>query len=326
MAHLILFVLLGFSALASGLRKDLVARIVPSLGEFGWGTWHPDGFCPEGMWAIGLQVRDHANQGKKDDSALNAVRLLCAPLGAATSYEAVSSYEGLWGDWGTQTICADSIVAGFDLRTQVEHGSDNLGVTRLKLHCANGVVTELGSFDWGVYAGTKLCPRGSAVCGSRIQFEDEHRGDNAAMTNIEMACCKVPADSCSPKDEWRTIQSCDNRQARASVTCSYSYTVGTSKTNTQTQSQQEAQTRSATIGAQVGAEGFGLSAQFSSEVGKSVTTSHDWTTETSSTFGTSSTATESFDVPGGIAKRMDQVVGVCGPNLVYTTQTRFVEF
>jgi len=343
MASLFLpLLLLGFSiAVASGQltfghavpaepesrpRTDYVATIYSPVVT-NWGTWHPAAYCATGMFAIGLQLRTEKKQGdNSDDTALNSVKLLCAPLGATTVYEDIMSYEGLWGDWGTRSICPDSIVTGFTLRSESSSsgGSDNTAANNVKMYCSNRMETEMDGRDWGSYTQRQVCPTGSGVCGIAIQYK-EKGGDDTALNNIQMQCCTVPGDACKPKDAWQTVMSCDNRGNTYAVSCHYDSTVGTSKTNTQSQTEREEETRSATIGAEVGAEAKGLHATFTTEVGKSKTTGHDWTTESSDTFGTSSTTGQVFDVPGGVRKRMEQVRGVCGPNLIHTTETRFIE-
>jgi len=44
-----------------------------------WGSWSPVLRCPKGMAVVGLQTRVEKDQRRGDDTALNGVKLLCAP-------------------------------------------------------------------------------------------------------------------------------------------------------------------------------------------------------------------------------------------------------
>jgi len=44
-----------------------------------WGSWSPVLKCPKGMAVVGIQTRVEKDQSWGDDTALNGVKLLCAP-------------------------------------------------------------------------------------------------------------------------------------------------------------------------------------------------------------------------------------------------------
>jgi len=216
------------------------------------------------------------------------------------------------------------VVTGFSVRSGKNTPGgplmDDMPAYTVKLHCSNRMTKEVEGGVYGSYAREQVCPRGTAVCGMWAQYSFFPQ-----VINVVPACCNVAADTCNPKDDWQPVVVCDNRGNNESISCEHSSTKGTSQTNRLTERETEQLTLSRKIATQLGSESKGLKFQFSAEVGRSKTTGHDWTTESSTTFQTSTTTKATFGVPAGMKKSMFQTVGACGQDLVHTSNIKFSE-
>ena len=47
-----------------------------------YGDWHGMQYCPDNMYAVGMQIKAEGDQRGGDDTGLNAVALYCQPLNA----------------------------------------------------------------------------------------------------------------------------------------------------------------------------------------------------------------------------------------------------
>ena len=86
-----------------------------------WGDWGPAEFCPEGSWALGVQLKVEFDQGDiVDDSCLNAVQLKC--FNKQNNYTGgVTSYVGGYGDWMSAQYCdfgGSYFLTGIRLRSE----------------------------------------------------------------------------------------------------------------------------------------------------------------------------------------------------------------
>ncbi|WP_437830834.1 hypothetical protein [Sorangium sp. So ce1153] len=178
-----------------GSRGDYYYTIMP--GEGIWGTWRQDIYCNPGSWAIGYTLRVERDQGTRDDdTALNSVRLLCQDARGNT-IEWISSYDGLWGDWGNAASCsgAANFLTSAQLRVEGSRGGrrDDTAANDVKFGCRNGgtAYTTNGG-GWGGWRDWAYCPTGTAVCGLSIRFEDSQGGgDDTAMNGLKLHCCSL---------------------------------------------------------------------------------------------------------------------------------------
>ena len=93
------------------------------VAEGFWGTWRRSAVCPAETRARGYQARVEAPTGDGDETALNAVRLLCGRDGAgAYGVQSAAGYKGAWSD---PIYCPGSTyITGATLRIQPKQGSD----------------------------------------------------------------------------------------------------------------------------------------------------------------------------------------------------------
>ncbi|MFQ6397399.1 hypothetical protein ACLMAJ_28605 [Nocardia sp. KC 131] len=61
-----------------------------------WGSWGVWGECQPGEFAVGMKLKTEPEQGLGDDTALNAIKLLCAAPGSEKSAEIRPSSSGAW--------------------------------------------------------------------------------------------------------------------------------------------------------------------------------------------------------------------------------------
>ena len=72
-----LFDFIMFSAIMSLCNSQVLkSPLITNWGQ--WTTWSS---CPSNQFAIGMQLKVEGDQGSGDDTALNGIRLLCAPIG-----------------------------------------------------------------------------------------------------------------------------------------------------------------------------------------------------------------------------------------------------
>jgi hypothetical protein len=160
-----------------------------------WGTWRAWAMCPTGHFAIGFQQRNEANQGPVgDDSALNAVRMLCS------DQSTISSYDGLWGSWSSLVQCGSgSSFDAYRIRIEADQGGgDDTAAGSVEMYCGNEQVSATGT-AWGDWKPKRMCGQGYKICGFRIRFEsDQGEGDDSAMNGIEVRCCGDQESSPAP--------------------------------------------------------------------------------------------------------------------------------
>ena len=142
-----------------------------------WGVWGGWAECKTGEYVVGMQLKTERPQGNGDDTALNAIRLLCA-LPGSREYSPIQSLEGPWGNFGRTSYCPEnSTVSGFQLRSESEQGNgDDTAANNLRLICRydNGdrqVTIEGDGNDWGDWTESQRCLPGQNVCGFRTQVE-----------------------------------------------------------------------------------------------------------------------------------------------------------
>ena len=167
-----------------------------------WGSWGSNNFtyCPTDQVACGVITRVEGPQGGGDDTAMNAVRLVCCnsiePLGAMNKQQ-ISSLEGGWGDWGLEDMCpAGKNIIGYRLRIEPNQGggggNDDTALNDIELYCEGGgsVTSKKGS--WGNYGAPAYCPTGQKVCGLKTRLEGgQGGGDDTSLNGVRLACCEV---------------------------------------------------------------------------------------------------------------------------------------
>jgi len=167
--------------------------IITSPRVNNWGVWGDFAQCNDGEHVVGMRLRTEAPQGKGDDTALNAIELLCAAPGSH-QYTPIKSLEGSWGNWGRTFYCPDdTTVKGFQLRSEAYQGNgDDTAANNLRIFCnlpASPEMIEGDGMTWGSWTERQNCLNGQAVVGFRTQVEPyQGNGDDTALNNVDMVC------------------------------------------------------------------------------------------------------------------------------------------
>jgi len=167
-------------------------HIIESPRVTNWGTWGDWAQCPPFHYVAGMQLKTQYRQDVGDETALNAIRLLCVARG---SYFPMQSLEGDLGKWGQTFHCpSNSHVIGFQLRSESDQGAgDNTAGNNLRIIC-NAVPERIiegdgESFGSWTFGSWQECPKGQVVVGFRTQVQsNQGDGDDTALNNIDMEC------------------------------------------------------------------------------------------------------------------------------------------
>lgn len=185
------FSLMAFDATGAGVPSD--------TSEQGpWGVWGKSDYCPAGQYVWGFKLKSEPFQGNGDDSALNAVQLICKS-GATGAKTYIKSDEGKWGVWGNEYICRDYPVIAFAIQVEryqgrdKEKGSkDDTAAGNIKVKCGAQILIGDPPAAWGDWTGFYTCPGGTSgtkVTGFRIKLEpDQGNGDDTAMNAMQVYC------------------------------------------------------------------------------------------------------------------------------------------
>jgi hypothetical protein len=163
--------------------------IIESPKITNWGDWGFAEFCVYPHYAIGFRTKVEASCGKCDDTALNAIQLLCS------DGQVITSSEGPWGGWASSFArCASNEkLIGFQIRVEPDQGSgDDTATNAVKMICSNRQVLSSLEERWGYWYGEPLiCPPTTYICGIKTQLEPHQgRGDDTALNNVQFYCCQ----------------------------------------------------------------------------------------------------------------------------------------
>jgi Vitelline membrane outer layer protein I (VOMI). len=183
-------------ALAQNVRNDQVG-VLEAPNATPWGSWTRAVYCPPGSWAAGYTMKVEPNQGRGDDTALNAVALYCRDRNGR-DVTRISPHDGFWGSWGEGANCPQGqFLILFNLRVEPSQGSgDDTGANSVAFLCSNsgGKITEASNRgQWGSlgeWQGQGLLP--GAICGVRAKIEAQQgTGDDTALNNLEFTWCRI---------------------------------------------------------------------------------------------------------------------------------------
>lgn len=110
-------------------------QVLSTNNENGWGDWGFTEYCPAGSYVRGYQFRMEGSQGGGDDTAGNAIRLICSDPGATSLY---SSQSG-WGGWGGVSYCpSNQYACGFQTRNEGgQGGGDDTALNGIRIRCCS---------------------------------------------------------------------------------------------------------------------------------------------------------------------------------------------
>lgn len=165
--------------------------IAPSSGP--WGSYRNWVYCPDDTWAIGFSQRVDEYHGLSDDSAVNALELVCGDA-QSNRVASIISYEGLWGAWGSRVYCngPKNYLRTAQFRVEDSSSIDVTGVTDSYFKCTDdsGIQASNGH-SWGYWYSSASCPPSTAICGFQLLFQSYQgsTGDDTAMNGAQFACC-----------------------------------------------------------------------------------------------------------------------------------------
>ena len=162
------------------------------------GAWGDVESCPPGEYVVGYSLLSEPPQGSgpgaNDDTALNAIKLECAFLGAVTSSgPSITSAAGTWGTYGASVNCPSGAVNGFRVRIDRIADNDRTGAVDIDLWCQDGTkISAPGNNDWGDWTGDLTCPTGEAATGlqTRVQAPQgsADADDDTALNGLRLQC------------------------------------------------------------------------------------------------------------------------------------------
>lgn len=199
-----------------------------------WGTFGAKELCPMNSFVTGMRLKmDHQKQ-IGDNTALNAVQLLCTTLYGENIVN-ITSATGRFGNYGQIKYCPSGYAIGYQLRSQTGQGNvkDDVAAVNFKLICSNFNGTRSNIVDnellsWGYWTKAQNCPSKTAVCGIVTQVEDLGNNvkneDESTLNNVDIACCPVakPFEICELSYHWETMIGCANE----SIDCEIEISTG----------------------------------------------------------------------------------------------------
>lgn len=218
----------------TSVAKHEVVSWMYSPRKTNFGNWRQVEMCADNSWVGGMRLKIEPAQGEyEDDTALNGIQLYCVNMDWILSGH-ISSARGPWGTYGSSKYCTQGFAHGYKLRAQNGQGAgDDVGAVDFQLQCTNfngGISYVINSYyrhrlNWGTWSAEQNCPSKTAVCGITTQVEPgQGRGDDTALNNVALACCKIPdpAESCKIETKWETVVVCPN----ATLKCVTNLTTG----------------------------------------------------------------------------------------------------
>ncbi|CAF2048142.1 unnamed protein product [Rotaria magnacalcarata] len=174
-------------------RHDVLQTVEPESAP--WGEFTNMVYCDANTWAIGFRQRVEASCGDCDDTALNALELLCGKKDG-TYVKSISPHNGFWGDWSDAVRCPgrNNFLNGvsFKIEESQEKGDDT-AVNDGKFACTRSseIVASNGT-PWGSWKSMKNCPRSTAICGFSLKIENvQHENDDTAANGAKFDCCAL---------------------------------------------------------------------------------------------------------------------------------------
>lgn len=174
-----------------------LAQVPEDTSEQGaWGDWGKVASCPSGQYVWGFRLKSEPYQGSGDDSALNAIRLICKS-GSTGTATYIQSSEGPWGDWGNDHVCRNEPVTGFAIQVEAHQGRDGDKETNSKddtaagnimMFCGSETIVGDPPAAWGDWSRFYYCSSGK-VTGFRTKVEpDQGKGDDTALNAMQVYC------------------------------------------------------------------------------------------------------------------------------------------
>ena len=161
---------------------------------YDYGTWGGMDICTNGAFASGFILKVAKEEGGGDDTAANAVCIMC------DESEERCSKKGLWGDWSSPFKCPKgSYLTGWRQNVLADQGwgllADDTAMNNVDYECRDLETWEEtkqlkgNGYEWGTWSRYKRCPQGQFICGINTRVAP-HYHDDTALTDVEHKCCK----------------------------------------------------------------------------------------------------------------------------------------
>ncbi|MCE0463237.1 hypothetical protein [Pseudomonas uvaldensis] len=186
---------LAFFLLTLGTAEAAVPSDTSEQGP--WGDWGAPAYCPANQYVWGFRVKGEPYQGSGDDSALNAIQLICKDTNTgAKTY--IRSLEGRWGTWGKDHLCQETPAIGFAIQVErfqgrdKEKGSkDDTAAGNIKMTCGSETLVGDPPAAWGDWTRFYSCLDEGVkkIKGFRTKVEpDQGNGDDTALNAMQVYC------------------------------------------------------------------------------------------------------------------------------------------
>ncbi|XP_075434352.1 uncharacterized protein LOC142471433 [Ascaphus truei] len=178
--------LLLLSLFSVGYGQD--PRFITASNGDPWGDWGDLQTCPDGYYARAFSLKVEGNQGSGDDTALNAIRLLC--VSSNNEEYSIQSTEGPWGSWTSPVWCPNGNLIAFSLRVETPLWfGDDTAANNIMFKCSDNSILEGSGQSWGTYEGwSESCQIG--ICGIQTKVEPtQGDGDDTALNDVKFTCC-----------------------------------------------------------------------------------------------------------------------------------------
>lgn len=205
-ACLLSFLVASCCFLAHGhIPRRLVTKTLSLDNGIDWGELGPLEFCPDGSFAVDLQAKfEPYDILDTDETAFNALKLYCyTPEGNFTG--TIMSTEGEKGQWKETRKCHSGFLTSMRARVLPPQGAlvDDVAVQNMQMECDYGqeILTAVENArvplgDWGEWS---VCPRESAICGMRTQYEaPSFTIDDAGVCDMLLFCCALDETTSTP--------------------------------------------------------------------------------------------------------------------------------
>eukprot|EP00727_Mastigamoeba_balamuthi_P002351 m51a1_g12112 hypothetical protein (144) ;mRNA; f:331-762 len=142
-------------------------------------------------------TKSEADQGTRDDTAVNGVRLVCRDL---PTTKGPKSLVGPWGTWDKISACQKMFYYVAAVQVLVEKpcgtGCDDTALNAMRVRCRNKAGQMLpetqyhSKTSWGEWSQWYSCPEGTAVTGIRTRVE-RRGGDDTALNAVRLRCSSL---------------------------------------------------------------------------------------------------------------------------------------
>lgn len=175
------------------IRNDQVDTLDSGIGGQ-WGDWTRTVYCPPGTWASGYTMRVEPEQGRGDDTSLNAIALYCSDR-QGREVGRLSPHPGFWGNWVEGARCAPgAFLTHFQLKVEPPQGSgDDTAANSVAFFCnASRQRIEASGGRWGRFGDWRGGFPNAAICGVQAKVEREQgRGDDTALNDLAFTWCRI---------------------------------------------------------------------------------------------------------------------------------------